>query len=367
MRSPSRNSNVRVVSPAATLPRDTPTTTNKNVGAVLAGIDDCIKQWKAARHAGQAVLTSLSNTLLLRTHLDKSRSVATAAAETDDGFNGGANATAEDAHSSSVWGALAGASGGRAVDKVFVASEARVRSLHAELTSLQDAMLAAAGGVRRHAADARRLYFSMCVATSTSNKGVLTTRNSTSAGGDVASGVKVSAVAAADGGNDGRNEGNGSGGDVSAAGRHEEERYSGGLADDPAIEMSTPTEPAGPVGLAELVSKLSLSSGTTRDGRVEEGGDDGGDHEDSSDDVVCGGYGGGDLAECAAEVSDMLMKEALVTATIIQGVTDLVTRGDREALTIYAAAWMMQPYLDARRLKELQAMVVMPPGRGRGR
>lgn len=363
MRSPSRNSNVGVVSPAAALPRDAPPTTNVDLRAVLAGIDDCINQWKAARHAGQAVLTSLSNTLLLRTHLDKGRSVATAAAATENGFYGGADATLEDAHSSGVWGALAGAGGGKTVDKVFVASEARARRLHAELASLQDAMLAAAGGVRRHAADARRLYFSMCVATSTSTEGTFTTRSSISADGGVASGVEVSAVASADGRNVGRDVGDGSGSGVDAADRHEEQRHSDGLTDDPAMKVRTAAAPAGPVGLAELVSKLSLSSGTTRDVRVEERGN----HEDSSDGVVCGGYGVGDLAQCAAEVSEMLMKEALVTATITQGVTDLVTRGDREALTIYAAAWMMQPYLDARRMKELQAMVVMAPGRGRGR
>lgn len=91
-------------------------------------------------------------------------------------------------------------------------------------------------------------------------------------------------------------------------------------------------------------------------------GEAGGSSED--DIVVGGGYGLRDLADAASEVAEMLLKEGLVTATVAQGVGQDSSREDREALTVYAAAWMMQPYVDVRRVKELETMV---RGRERGR
>ncbi|CAM9256698.1 unnamed protein product [Laminaria digitata] len=243
------------------------------VSEILGGINEFLRRWKAARHEGQGVLTGLSNAILLRTHIDSGR------APSSGSGGGGGNISG----SSAVWGVLANA--GTALSRVSIATEARVRQLHSELSALQDAMLAAAAGIRRHALEARR----RCQ--------TIPTAGHPMRGGNVA----ADTVAAA---------------------------------------------PAGAVVAVE--------------GKVKSV------NNESSDDSVAvgGGYGLVDVADAASEVAEMLLKEALVTATVAQGVGKC--QDDREALTAYAAAWMMQPYVDARRVKELEAMVAGPGG-GRAR
>ena len=229
--------------------------TNDVVGDILAGIDACLRRWKAARHDGQAVLARLSNALLLRTYVDEARGGSVSGNISGDISGGGAH----------VWGALASA--GTSVSRVALATEARVRRLHGDLSALQDAMVAAAAGVRRHAQEARH----QC--------------KPFSAGEDAAL-------------------------DVCAA------------------PSSTPA--GGKRGI-----KAASTTGLTI--------------------LVGGGYAMEDVANAASEVSEMLLQEALVTATVARGVGEC--QDDRNALTVYAAAWMMQPYLDARRLRELEVMV----------
>lgn len=218
-------------------------------GSIVQGIDTCLRRWKAARHEGQAVLSGLSNALLLRTYVDEGR----AASVSGDASSG--------AH---VWGALTGA--GTAVSRVALATEARVRRLHVDLSALQDEMLTAAVGVRRHAQEARR----RCCSTE------------------------------------------------EAAG------FDGG---------STPLNTS--VWKSDKKTAVTPTRGVPG--------------------VVGGGYSMGDVADAASTVSEMLLQEALVTATVVRGVGGC--QDDRQALTMYAAAWMTQPYLDARRLSELEAMV----------
>lgn len=235
------------------------------VSAILGGINECLRRWKAARHEGQGVLTGLSNAVLLRTHIDKGRAPS----------GGGGNIGG----SSAVWGVLANA--GTTLSRVSIATEARVRQLHSELSALQDAMLAATAGIRRHALEARR----RC-------------RSIPATGHPVRSG-----------------------------------------------NVAAGTAPAATAVLAVESNVKSV------------------DDEDADDLVaIGGGYGLADVADAASEVAEMFLKEALVTATVAQGVGKC--HDDREALTAYAAAWMMQPYVDARRVKELEAMV---GGAGGGR
>lgn len=244
------------------------------LSTILAGIGSCLRRWKASRDEGQAVLKELSNALLLRTYVDKGRRFPR------DGDGGVA-----------VWGALAHA--GATVPRVSVATEARARRLHGDLSALQDAMLAAAAGIRRHAQEARR----RCCRPNPAAQGE-SHRHPIPSGG-------------------------GGGGSIAAA----------------------QCLAARPVPRA--------ASGAF----VEAGGGEG-------DATIGGGYGLIDLADAASEVAEMLLKEGLVTATVTQGVGQESNREDREALTVYAAAWMMQPYVDVRRVKELEAMV---GGRERGR
>ena len=253
------------------------------LSAILAGIDSCLRRWKASRDEGQAILTELSNALLLRTYVDKGRRLG---GDCDDG-------------SSKVWGALAHA--GASVSRVSVAAEARARRLHGDLSALQDAMLAAAGGIRRHAQEARR----RCCGLNPAAQGESLRHPSGGGGG-------------------------GGGGNVSAAQCLDEK----------------PVRPAAAAAAAAIGGVL-----------VETG-----DSEGSS--VIGGGFGLMDLADAASEVAEMLLKEGFVTATVAQGVGQESNREDREALTVYAAAWMMQPYVDVRRIKELETMV---RGRERGR
>ena len=246
------------------------------VSAILGGIDECLRRWKAVRHEGQGVLTGLSNAILLRTHIDSGR---TSSSDGDGGKIGGTiggNIGGNLGGSSAVWGVLANA--GTALSRVSIATEARVRRLHSELSALQDAMLAAAAGIRRHALEARRRCQTIPTA------------------GHPARGDNV--------------------------------------APDTAAAVAA-------VGV-----------------KVKSVGDNGADDPIA----IGGGYGLVDVADAASEVADMLLKEALVTATVAQGVAKC--QDDREALTAYAAAWMMQPYVDARRVKELEAMV---GGSGGGR
>lgn len=236
--------------------------------ATLTEIDSCLRRWKAARHEGQAVLTDLSNTLLLRTYVDKG------------GGGGSGRATTDGA----VWGALAAA--GTTVSRVSVATEARARRLHGDLSAVQDAMVAAAGELRRHAQEVRRRW-------------------------------------------------------VSARAGGEDLRPSGGGGTKTAVEAATVA--------------VAVQDG---DGAEYGGGTGGGGA------AVGGGYGLVDVADVTSQVAEMLMKEALVTATVVQRVGQEYGRDDREALTVYAAAWMMQPYVDVGRLKELEVMV---GGQGRGK
>lgn len=246
------------------------------LSAILGGINECLRQWKAARQEGQGVLTGLSNAILLRTHIDSGRAPSNGG---DSGTIGG-NIGGTVGGNSAVWGVLASA--GTALSRVSIATEARVRQLHSELSALQDAMLAAAAGIRRHALEARR----RCQAIPTAGQPVR--------GGNVAA-------------------------DTAAA--------------------------PGVVVAAAGVKVKSVD---------DEGADD--------PIVIGGGYGLVDVADAASEVAEMLLKEALVTATVAQGVGKC--QDDRQALMAYAAAWMMQPYVDARRVKELEAMV---GGAGGGR
>ncbi|CAM9356723.1 unnamed protein product [Scytosiphon promiscuus] len=247
------------------------------VRSTVEGIDKCLRRWKASRHEGQAVLTELSNALLLRTYVDKGR-----------GGDGTGSASA-------VWGALANA--GSTVSRVSIAAEARVRRLHGDLSVLQDAMLAAAGGIRRHAQEARRRCCSRVTPEEEEGLAQADNRRSITNGSrsPTAPAKKVQARAAAAWNGEGAGGGGSSGG--------------GGLSDDDAEA------------------------------------------------VIGGGYSLSDVADAASAVADMLLKEALVTATIAQGVGKECTGGNREALTVYAAAWMMQPYVDARRVRELEIMV----------
>ncbi|CAM9550152.1 unnamed protein product [Ectocarpus sp. 13 AM-2016] len=239
----------------------------QDAAATLGEIDGCLRRWKAARHEGQAVLTNLSNALLLRTYVDKG-----------GGGVGGGRATTDGA----VWGALAGA--GATVSRVSVATEARARRLHGDLSALQDAMVAAAGELRRHAREVRRRW-----------------------------------VSARAGGEDHRPSGSSSG-------------------------AKTGVEAAAVVAVA-----VQDGDGAGCRNRAGSGGGGGA--------AVGGGYALVDVADTTSQVAEMLMKEALVTATVVQGVGQEHGRDDREALTVYAAAWMMQPYVDAGRLKELEVMV----------
>ncbi|CBN74584.1 expressed unknown protein [Ectocarpus siliculosus] len=245
----------------------------QDAAATLDEIDGCLRRWKAARHEGQAVLTDLSNALLLRTYVDKG-----------GGGGGGGRAATDGA----VWGALAGA--GTTVSRVSVATEHRARRLHGDLSALQDAMVAAAGELRRHAREVRRRWVS-------ARAGGEDHRTSGSSSGAKARVEAADAVAVAVQDGDGAGCGSGAGGG------------GGGAA-------------------------------------------------------VGGGYALVDVADTTSQVAEMLMKEALVTATVVQGVGQEHGRDDREALTVYAAAWMMQPYVDAGRLKELEVMV---GGQGRGK
>lgn len=256
------------------------------LGAILAGIDSCLRRWKASRDEGQVVLTELSNALLLRTYVDRGRRRRRLRdSDSDDGS------------AAAVWGALARA--GATVPRVSVATEARARRLHGDLDALQDAMLAAAAGVRRHAQEARR----RCCGRNLAAEGESQRHPIPGNCGSI-SGGGGSAVAAA---------------------------HSVGVK---------PVE-------AAAVSGAMVGAGGDERGAV-----------------IGGGYGLVDLADAASEVADMLLKEGLVTATVAQGVGQESNGEDREALTVYAAAWMMQPYVDVRRVKELETMV---RGRERGR
>ncbi len=264
------------------------------MSAILTGIDGCLRRWKASRQEGQAVLTELSNALLLRTYVDKGRDPPGVI------FGGGGGG------GGAVWGSLAHA--GTTVSRVSVAAEARVRSLHGDLSALQDVMLAAAAGVRRHAEEARRR---LC-----------------RPAGPVEHGASHGhAVSGGDGGG---------GGSVTAVARCADQKPGAGAG----------RRSAGRAG-------------------VEEDGTGAGDGDGGA--IIGGGYGLADLADAASEVAEMLLREALVTATIVQGVGRESNKGDREALTVYAAAWMMQPYVDARRVKELETMVGGKGLAGRGR
>lgn len=264
--------------------------TNQTIGiiatpslrAILEGIHDNVRRWKAARNQGEAVLTNLSNTLLLRTYVDKGRNSNAGSLEGGGGQGDGGGAAV------GVWGALAGA--GNAIAKISLVTEARARRLHSDLCALQDEMLAAAAGIRRYAGDARRRVVATAERTGSPGNFVL----------DAAGGA----------------------------------------------------------------------GGT----RVEGEEDENMEQEDGDGDcTVGGGYGLGDVADTAAEVAEMFLREGLVTATVVQGVGTAECSRDREALTMYAAAWMMQPYVDARRVKELQTMVfvesrgAVSAGRGSGR
>ncbi|CAM9543807.1 unnamed protein product [Choristocarpus tenellus] len=74
--------------------------------------------------------------------------------------------------------------------------------------------------------------------------------------------------------------------------------------------------------------------------------------------TVGGGYGLDDLAVASTEVAEMLDREALVTSIVVRGVGSCL---DRDTLTMYASAWIMQPYVDVSRWRELQVMIKEPP------
>ncbi|CAN0585306.1 unnamed protein product, partial [Ectocarpus sp. 12 AP-2014] len=206
----------------------------QDAAATLGEIDGCLRRWKAARHEGQAVLTDLSNALLLRTYVDKG----------GGGGGGGGRVTSDGA----VWGALGDA--GATVSRVSVATEARARRLHGDLSALQDAMVAAAGELCRHAREVRRRW-----------------------------------VSARAGGEDHRPSGSSSG-------------------------AKTRVEAAAVVAVA-----VQDGDGAGCGNKAGGGGGGGGGGA-----TVGGGYALVDVADTTSQVAEMLMKEALVTATVVQGV-----------------------------------------------
>lgn len=250
---------------------------------IVEGISSCLRRWKASRHEGQAVLTELSNALLLRTYVDKGR---------------GPSGSDVDGSAGAVWGALANA--GSTVSRVSIAAEARVRRLHGDLSALQDAMLAAVGGIRQHAQELRRRCSRVALE---GDEGLEHARNRRSVLG--------------------------------------ESRSESTLAKK--VEAEALVQPAAAAGATPEREGGRCGGGVTSD--------------DDADTVIGGGYSLSDVADAASAVADMLIKEALVTATIAQGVDRECGASNREALTVYAAAWMMQPYVDARRVKELEIMV----------
>lgn len=263
-------------------------TSGNTLSTSLAGMDRCLRRWKASRHEGQAVLKELSNALLLRTYVDKGRNRSGGAL--GGGGGGGDGGCDINSSSAAVWGDLAQV--GVAVSRISIATEERARRLHGDLSALQDVMVAAAGEIRRHAQEVRH----RCCCRSTL---------------------------------------------VAAKLLQELHRH-------PVISKTK---------LAAGVRRESASAAIAKTEDDHQGGDDGA--------VIGGGYGLTDVADAASEVAEMLFKEALVTATVAQGVGERCGDGDhRETLTVYAAAWMMQPYVDARRMKELEMMV---GGRGRDR
>ncbi|CAM9510366.1 unnamed protein product [Discosporangium mesarthrocarpum] len=191
----------------------------------IAGVRDCLRRWRRARAEGRTALKELSNAILAGTFVDASHA---------------------------TWATLAGA--GAVLRRTGLASEARIRRAHSDLASLQDEMLAASAGLRKHASQV------WAAAAASSSVGV--NENAGSRPGSAAAHVSVG-----------------------------------------------------------------------------------------------GGFNLDDLAMAAAEVADMLRREALVTATVVQGVTSGV---DRDSLTVYASAWMMQPYVDDSRWRELQLMLREP-------
>lgn len=263
--------------------------TNATLSTSLARMHSCLRRWKASRHEGQAVLTELSNALLLRTYVDKGR-------DRSGGVAGGGGDRDMDGSSGAVWGVLAQA--GATVSRVSVATEARARRLHGDLSALQDIMMSAAGEMRWHAQEVRH----RCCCRSSLVAAKLQKHN-----------------------------------------RH------------PVSTMEkTDAKAAGVRGKGAAVGAAAVAIAKTEDDH--QGDDDGAE--------IGGGYGLADVADAASEVAEMLFKEALVTATVVQGVAGECDGDQRETLTVYAAAWMMQPYVDARRVKELETMV---GGRGRDR
>ncbi|CAM9284289.1 unnamed protein product [Pylaiella littoralis] len=262
-------------------------TTSSTLSASLAGIDSCLRRWKASRHEGQTVVTELSNALLLRTYVDKGR-------DRSGGVFGGGGGRDIDGSSGAVWGALAHA--GATVSRVSVTTEARVRRLHGDLSALQDVMVAAASQIRRHAQELRH----RCCCRSS----------------------------------------------LVSAKQQEHHRHPVSTTARKVVDVK-----------ATGALREGITTALTKTEDDHEGGDD--------DSVIGGGYGLIDVADAASEVAEMLFKEALVTATVAQGVGEECDDGNhRETLTVYAAAWMMRPYVDARRMKELETMV---GGRGRDR
>lgn len=275
----------------------------------LEGIRACLKSWKAARHEGQVVLSGLSNALLLRTYVDKGR---------PDSNGMGTAGTG----SSDVWGALANA--GTSVSCISVATEARVRRLNGDLTALQDAMLAAAAGVRRHAQEARHRCFCHCFSSAT-----------------------AAAAAAKQIGEEGK--------EKRSAPTHDsrsKNKISGTRGSSDATRKDN-----GQMSAVIAVKVKNNVNGTASSACSELPADgDKGDVSESDAEVrIGGGYALLDVADAASEVAEMLLKEALVTATIAHEVCGC--HEDRETLMVYAASWRMQPYIDARRMKELETMV----------
>ncbi|CAM9713829.1 unnamed protein product [Chrysoparadoxa australica] len=69
--------------------------------------------------------------------------------------------------------------------------------------------------------------------------------------------------------------------------------------------------------------------------------------------AVRGGYELRDAARVVRAAAVMLEKELELTGAVLQ---DSILCSDRNTLTLYTAAWMMQPFMDQQVLKDLTAM-----------
>jgi hypothetical protein len=68
---------------------------------------------------------------------------------------------------------------------------------------------------------------------------------------------------------------------------------------------------------------------------------------------VSGGYGVADVASAVVSVCAMMVRELEAAAAIVGDLSDCT---DRDRLVVYAAAWMMQPFVDKQQWNELASV-----------